>query len=404
MQVVIDGSGNITDWDASGNTLEDGIEFPYIPRAGRGFPTGFTVEGTAPNRVLTYGGSFVAGEVSETPLEDAEYVTAANVGASGEGVYKTAIDDELQFRKLVAGTNVSLTGGADTITIDATGSATAEVRREEHAAVGATETVNVLHGDVHVLELSAASCEITFDYDGPAGDPAGFTLEVVQDGTGGRAVTFANVTGYLGHGTQPVLAIGANQRTFLDFFTPDGGTTWYGVSTALLGDAYKASGALYETYSRQGRALANVSVLSSGRLSLVAIDIPIGVTVSSITFVSGSTGITTPTGQWFELRDSSRNLLRKTVDDTTTAWAATTVKTLNLTAPFTTTYGGLHYLGICVVAATPPALIGAQANATALGIAPILNGNSNTGLTYATAPATADAITAQGNQPWAYAS
>jgi hypothetical protein len=136
---------------------------------------------------------------------------------------------------------------------------------------------------------------------------------------------------------------------------------------------------------------------------MVAIALPQGLTVTSITFASATTQAGTPTAQWFALYDSALALLRQTADDTSTAWAANSPKTLTLTTPFTTTYAGLHYLGINVTAGTVPTLAGLTAIGNISAIAPVVSGSSTTGLT-TTAPANAAALTGVVTMPWAYVS
>lgn len=151
-------------------------------------------------------------------------------------------------------------------------------------------------------------------------------------------------------------------------------------------------GALYETFDRDICDEVNTSVLSSGRLSLQAIWIPAGVTITSISFWSATTAGATLTNQLFGLYDGSLNRLAVSNNDTSTAWAANSRKTLTLTSTFTTTYSGLYYLGIMVAATTVPTLKGNTAKTNgALGAgAPSMGGTSNTGLT-TTLPATATA-------------
>lgn len=155
---------------------------------------------------------------------------------------------------------------------------------------------------------------------------------------------------------------------------------------------YVLTGALYETFDRNLCDEVNTALLSSGRLSLQAIYLPAGVTINSISFWSATTAGATLTNQLFGLYDNNLNLLRSSANDTSTAWAANSRKTLALTSSFTTTYAGIYYLGIMVTATTVPTLkgntakTGGQLNAGA----PSMGGTSNTGLTTAL-PATANA-------------
>lgn len=119
----------------------------------------------------------------------------------------------------------------------------------------------------------------------------------------------------------------------------------------------------YETTSRLRLGTSSTPV--SGALYLTPIWLPKGLVVSSISFCSGGTAAVSPTNQWFTLHNSSRVALARTADNTTTAWAANTVKTLNIAqttagsaSTYTTTYTGLHYLGFMVAASTMPNIVG----------------------------------------------
>lgn len=152
------------------------------------------------------------------------------------------------------------------------------------------------------------------------------------------------------------------------------------------------TGAQYETVDRNMCFEVNTAVLSSGRLSLQAIWLPSGVTINSISFWSATTAGATITNQLFGLYDLNLNLLRQSVNDTSTAWAANSRKTLALSSAFTTTYTGLHYLGIMVTATTVPTLKGntAKTGGQLQASAPSMGGTSTTSLTTAL-PATAAA-------------
>jgi hypothetical protein len=157
------------------------------------------------------------------------------------------------------------------------------------------------------------------------------------------------------------------------------------------------------SFDRIGNTIGNTaSTLVSGRLHLVSVHLDIGTVVTSITFVSGTTACATPTNEWVALFDSSRNLLRQSTS-VTTAWAASTAKTFTLSSTFTTTYTGLHYIGLMIAATTVPTLMASTGVTVINNLPPITTGSSSTGLT-TTAPNPAAALTATTFTPYAYVS
>lgn len=172
--------------------------------------------------------------------------------------------------------------------------------------------------------------------------------------------------------------------------------------------AFRPTGAVIQSLWRP-TAMSYLSILTSGQLFLVAADIlPAGKTVTNITFVSGNNGATTPSNQWFCLvRRSDLEVLGKTADNTTTAWASQSTKTLALSTAYTATSDVAVYLGVLVVAATVPTLLGASMTSGTGGRSPTTGGNSTSGLTTpASLGANAAAITVgAGNEaaPFAWA-
>jgi hypothetical protein len=177
-------------------------------------------------------------------------------------------------------------------------------------------------------------------------------------------------------------------------------TGWVAVADSAL----KPSAATFESIPRQS-ADGNIAALTSAQLTLFAIYLPAAAVVASITAVSGATALATGLNQWFALYDGSLNKLAVSSDDTSTAWAANTAKTLALAAPFVTTYSGLYYLGVMVKATTPPTLVGTAAQAGVVGLTPKLAGTSTSGLTNpASAPSVAAALTTLGAALYGYVS
>ena len=196
--------------------------------------------------------------------------------------------------------------------------------------------------------------------------------------------------------TVGILTVGGNEQGLVADSSQTSGHRW-----GLLKDPRRPSGSLYETMPRSD-GIFNTAVLASTRVSMVAIWLPAGITITSISFMSATTAASVPLNQVFGLYDSSRALLRSSDDNTTTAWAANTVRTLSLTSTFDTTYSGLHYLAILVVATTVPTLMSTGTNAAAMGVAPIVCGTSTTAVT--ALPDSAAAIMATGTYIWAWVS
>ncbi|MCP9205491.1 right-handed parallel beta-helix repeat-containing protein [Streptomyces sp. NEAU-Y11] len=118
----------------------------------------------------------------------------------------------------------------------------------------------------------------------------------------------------------------------------------------------------YETTTRLRAGTSNTP--TSGSLYLVPLWLPKGFTVSSLGFVSGGTAASSPTNWWFTLHNSAKVAVARTADQTTTAWAANTAKSVAIAqttagsaSSYVTTYTGLHYIGVMIKATTVPSLV-----------------------------------------------
>lgn len=184
------------------------------------------------------------------------------------------------------------------------------------------------------------------------------------------------------------------------------GTGWqfFSASGQILQSQYAAvspldnwgiTGNKGETMDRNVCVEANTAIGATGVLYMQAIWLTAGTLVSNISFCTATTAASVPTHYMFGLFDASRNLLAATADQTSTAWAATTLKTLAVVTPYTIPTTGLYYLGIFMAATTVVTLKGgtARTGGQLAGTAPIINGTSaSTGLTTAM-PNPAGAIT-----------
>ncbi|KAB8186869.1 hypothetical protein FH608_046100 [Nonomuraea phyllanthi] len=163
------------------------------------------------------------------------------------------------------------------------------------------------------------------------------------------------------------------------------------------------SGDLYRANLSRRACDTDLDPLTTQVMLSVALYLRAGDVVTNLTFKSGATAADTPTNWWFALYDTEGALLAQTADQTTTAWAANTVKTLALSSAQTIEETGVHYAGIMVKATDLPSLVGAS-----LGIAgasagwftgeKIIAQTSGSSLT-TTAPATIATPTAVVNVP-----
>jgi hypothetical protein len=152
---------------------------------------------------------------------------------------------------------------------------------------------------------------------------------------------------------------------------------------------------------------------ASGTLQMVGITLPKNLVVSNFNYLTGTQAAITPTNQWAALYDNNRNLLAISANGGAGAIAASTAITYpvaNVAAgaatSFVTTYPGMYYFGILVVATgAMPTLSGGTGLVAATQLAPIVAGISNTGLTVPqTFPTVATALTASAIVPYVWVS
>lgn len=211
-------------------------------------------------------------------------------------------------------------------------------------------------------------------------------------------------TGWRGH-SKDEPAVGYSEKKLLTLLRA--GRIYIDADTTTLGtkaSRVSPTGAISETVQRGAVTLADNAVLVSGTLEMVALGLEEGDLITNISFLSGTTAMVTPTHQQFGLFNSAGVLLAISADATNAAWAANSVKTLALASPYTVLASGQFYVGVVVVAATPPSLAcKVENNAAINAIPPIVAGASTAGIAAAVAlPFTAAAITAGAAVPYAY--
>lgn len=181
-----------------------------------------------------------------------------------------------------------------------------------------------------------------------------------------------------------------NGTTWIHYDSQGGQYTYAAPPAANLG----ITGTLAESIPRELCPEVNTTAPASGTLAMQAIYLKAGTLVSNITLASATTAANAPTNYFFALYDSNRNLLAQSANQTSSAWAANTVKTLAMSTPYRVPVSGLYYIGYFMTATTVPTLKGgtARTGGQLAGTAPIIYGSSSTGLTTAL-PNPAAAIT-----------
>jgi hypothetical protein len=142
--------------------------------------------------------------------------------------------------------------------------------------------------------------------------------------------------------------------------------------------------------------------LATGVMTSVPIHLRQGDVITSLSVRSGATAATTPTAYWLALYDEGSALIVQTADQTSTAWAANTTKTLALSAPYTVLRTGIYWVGIMVTAGAVPSLLGTIGAPAIVTGERNLSQSSGAGLT-ATAPATIATPTAKQFIPYVVA-
>lgn len=143
------------------------------------------------------------------------------------------------------------------------------------------------------------------------------------------------------------------------------------------------AGTLAASLDGRASAAAASAALTSGTVYAFAMPVESNLLISNVTMVS-LTAEATGTHAWVGVADKSGKVLGISADNTGAAYfAANTAVTTAIAAPFTTSYTGLYYGFVCVVAGTMPTFAAgtAMANAAVSAIAPVYCGTTLTSQT-----------------------
>ena len=165
--------------------------------------------------------------------------------------------------------------------------------------------------------------------------------------------------------------------------TVAGGTGLTGAK-AWLYQYLEPATALASSVDGRMSATSTCATLTTGTVYAFALPIESGLTISNVTLVS-LTAEATGTHAWVGLADNTGKVLAISADNTGSAYfAANTAVTTALGTPLATTYTGLYYAFVCVVASgTMPTFASAPAftHAAIATVAPIVCGTTLTSQT-----------------------
>ncbi|MDG4832423.1 hypothetical protein O7627_24390 [Solwaraspora sp. WMMD1047] len=101
--------------------------------------------------------------------------------------------------------------------------------------------------------------------------------------------------------------------------------------------------------------------LADAVMTSVAVYLHAGDLVTNLSFTSGATAVGTPANWWFALYSDAATpaLLAQTADQTSTAWAANTTKTLALATAQRITRSGIYWASVMVNSTSVCTLLGA---------------------------------------------
>lgn len=136
-------------------------------------------------------------------------------------------------------------------------------------------------------------------------------------------------------------------------------------STGIRQSAFVPTGAIARSLPVEVSGTSNQAPLVSQRLSLFAIELAAGWTISTIQFQCGGTALVAGVNQFAGIYDDNagsnlgvaRALLRGSTNLGATAWGVGNFQTFTLTTPFSVPTNGVYFIGLLVDAGTVPSLV-----------------------------------------------
>ena len=135
----------------------------------------------------------------ELDLRQPESTTASNLGSLGQGIFASKNENDLQFKKIVAGTNITLAASSDAITINALGGLQSLTVSADSGNVSLVDgdSLTVTGGSLVSTTLDTGTNTLTIDAQTDLASDATPQLSADLDAQGNNITNAGTITGSL---------------------------------------------------------------------------------------------------------------------------------------------------------------------------------------------------------------
>jgi len=131
----------------------------------------------------------------ELDLRQPEQTTASNLGSVGEGLFAQKVGYDLQFKKIIAGNNITLTSGANGLTVTAVGGLQSINFIADAGGIIITDgdTIRIQGGNYVTTRVDTENNKILIDGQGPLVTEPNPTLSAELQGNSNNLVNIGTI-------------------------------------------------------------------------------------------------------------------------------------------------------------------------------------------------------------------
>jgi len=147
-------------------------------------------------------------------------VEAANIGAAGEGVYAGITDNTLQFKKVVAGSNVTVTSNSDSVIVSSSGGLDDILVLSDNGSmtIDGNSAISIEGGEVISTRISGYNLFIDLDDNGIVARDTAPTLQTTLNANDQNIANVNNINANAFNGPLSGLVYGVDVRTLNEYF------------------------------------------------------------------------------------------------------------------------------------------------------------------------------------------